>query len=151
MLHERYPLEKLRQMLVPHGSGWHPYPTADDRGAWEGVPVPIRDAILAEADARLGFDWPGLPATLFLEAELQLDLATAYPETAGVSSWRRTVRLDRGEAVTVTDDYALAGTPPPTSASIVTPYKVELGGAGVIGSRERPIGAGRVSGRGRGS
>ncbi len=84
-------------------------------------------------------------------AELQLDLATAYPETAGVSSWRRTVRLDRGEAVTVTDDYALAGTPPPTSASIVTPYKVELGGAGVIGSRERPIGAGRVSGRGRGS
>jgi hypothetical protein len=66
MLAQRYPLEKLRAMLIPHES-WHPFPTAAERGAWESLPPSIRQAHLARGEAALGFAWPALPATLFLE------------------------------------------------------------------------------------
>ena len=38
------------------------------------------------------------------------DIAPAYPEAAGVSSWRRTITLDRGRAVTVRDEADLKKT-----------------------------------------
>lgn len=40
-------------------------------------------------------------------AELSLDIAKSYPEKAGVKSWQRTVRLNRGKNVEVKDVFAL--------------------------------------------
>ncbi len=41
-------------------------------------------------------------------AQLSLDMAKSYPETAGVNSWQRSVRLNRGKNVEVTDVIALS-------------------------------------------
>lgn len=38
---------------------------------------------------------------------LEMDISKAYPEDAGIESWKRTLRLDRGKRVTVTDQYQL--------------------------------------------
>ncbi len=58
--------EKLATLLLPREK-WHPFPTAAERGAWEALP-PADRGILVEAGVRgLGREWPGLPATLFLE------------------------------------------------------------------------------------
>lgn len=40
-------------------------------------------------------------------AELSLDIAKSYPEKAGVNSWQRTIRLNRGRNVEVKDVIAL--------------------------------------------
>ncbi len=40
-------------------------------------------------------------------AQFSLDIAKSYPENAGVSTWQRTVRLNRGKNVTVTDAISL--------------------------------------------
>jgi hypothetical protein len=39
---------------------------------------------------------------------LKLDIAAAYPQTAGLESWTRTVQLDRGNHVEIVDAYSLA-------------------------------------------
>jgi hypothetical protein len=65
-LAERYSVEHLRTSLVPPGN-WHPYPTIDDRDAWNSLPEHQKTAMLADGEALLGTDWPALPATLFME------------------------------------------------------------------------------------
>jgi hypothetical protein len=42
-------------------------------------------------------------------AELQLDIAAAYPKEAGITSWVRTMRLVRGESITISDSFQLDG------------------------------------------
>lgn len=39
--------------------------------------------------------------------ELSLDIAKSYPDQAGVNSWQRTVRLNRGKNVTIKDVFSL--------------------------------------------
>ena len=41
-------------------------------------------------------------------AELSLDISKAYPESAGVNSWKRTVHLNKGKNVDVTDVVTLS-------------------------------------------
>ena len=41
-------------------------------------------------------------------AELSLDIAKAYPESAGVNSWKRTIHLNKGKNVEVNDVISLA-------------------------------------------
>ena len=65
-------------------------------------------------------------------AELRLDIAAAYPKEANVKSWRRTIRLDRGEAVTLTDDYALTKPAREMTLSLMTPCSVEVGRPGSL-------------------
>jgi len=65
-LAERYPLSTLESVLVPL-SEWRPFPQSGDRSAWEGLPRPARDAVLALANQYLECDVPSLPATLYLE------------------------------------------------------------------------------------
>jgi hypothetical protein len=64
MLAEKYPLEKLREILVEE---WHPYPTAEEREAWDGLPDPIRKAYIDRGGGAHAFDWPALTATAFLD------------------------------------------------------------------------------------
>jgi hypothetical protein len=40
-------------------------------------------------------------------ASLSLDIATAYPEEAGVVSWLRTITLDRSDSVVIADEWEL--------------------------------------------
>jgi len=64
MLSERYSLEKLNDLLVAE---WHPFPTAGEREKWEHLPQGIRDAYITRGEKSLGFDWPSLTATSFLD------------------------------------------------------------------------------------
>lgn len=58
--------EKLAPVLLPREK-WKPFPPASDRAAWERLPADDRRALIQAGEARLGADWPPLPATLFLE------------------------------------------------------------------------------------
>jgi len=57
-------------------------------------------------------------------AALVMDLARAYPKEAGIASWTRTVRLERGAAVTVEDVFKLAGDSADIVQSLMTPCEV---------------------------
>ena len=66
MLSERYPIAKLRELLLPR-SDWHPFPTAEERDGWADIMNSVRKAHIACGEAALGYEWPFLPATLFLD------------------------------------------------------------------------------------
>ncbi|MEM7028960.1 MAG: hypothetical protein AAF629_05165 [Chloroflexota bacterium] len=66
MLTQRYPQEKLAEILIPQEK-WHPYPTIEDREGWLSLPMPIQKAQVALAESNLGTTWPELQATRFLE------------------------------------------------------------------------------------
>jgi len=65
-LRELYPQEKIEQVLTPRDS-WHPCPKWSERPAWENLPEPVRKDLIANGEEYLGYAWPDLPATLFLE------------------------------------------------------------------------------------
>ena len=65
-LAELYPQEKIAKVLVPREQ-WRPWPTWEDRRAWEALPEPVRKDLVANGAEYLGYEWPALPATLFLE------------------------------------------------------------------------------------
>ncbi len=46
---------------------WHPFPHISEREAWASLPAEIREIHIARGEAVLDYDWPALPATLFLE------------------------------------------------------------------------------------
>jgi len=66
MLSERLSMDELKAALPVWGA-WHPYPTAEEREPWLALPVPLRSHYVSLGEARLGYAWPALPATLFLE------------------------------------------------------------------------------------
>jgi hypothetical protein len=70
-------------------------------------------------------------------AGLSLDIAGAYPDSAGVRSWKRTVRLERGREVSLTDDYSLAKRHGELYLSLMTPCEAGLDNRGVIVLREK--------------
>jgi hypothetical protein len=61
-LGSRLTAELLGQRLPPPG-GWRPFPPVTDRGAWDAVHPPTREALLAVADAALARPWPLLTAS----------------------------------------------------------------------------------------
>jgi hypothetical protein len=65
-LRELYPREKIEKVLIPRAE-WHPWPTWSERQAWEGLPAPLRQDLIANGEQYLRYPWPSLPATLFLE------------------------------------------------------------------------------------
>ncbi len=66
MLSDGMTSARLKELLIPR-SDWHPYPTVDERDAWEVLPQHVRTDYLGRGEAALGTEWPTLPATLFLE------------------------------------------------------------------------------------
>ena len=70
-------------------------------------------------------------------AELSLDIAGAYPAEAGVSSWKRTIRLNRGREVRVKDDYELTRLDGGMALSLMTPCTVALEEPGRITLKQR--------------
>jgi len=65
-LRELYPREKIERVLIPQEQ-WHPWPNWSDRQAWQSLAEPVRRDLIANGERYLGYKWPDLPATLFLE------------------------------------------------------------------------------------
>jgi len=49
------------------GAAYHPFPTIDERAAWEGVPAEVRARNLAHGEQALAAGWPPLLATQYLD------------------------------------------------------------------------------------
>lgn len=72
-------------------------------------------------------------------AELALNLEAAYPAAAGLAAWRRTLRLERGRRVVVTDAWRFAAAPKTIAFHFLTPRKAMIEPAGTVllaGGRE---------------
>ena len=59
-------------------------------------------------------------------AEISLDLAEAWPAKAGVRAWVRTVVLERGREVRVTDTWDLQSDPESLTLSLLTPCEATV-------------------------
>ena len=66
MLGDRFPIEQVRAVLIPCAV-WNPFPTIEDREAWRSLSEATRAYYLARGAHYLGFSWPSLPATRFLD------------------------------------------------------------------------------------
>lgn len=58
--------ELLNSCILSH-TAYHPFPTADDRPAWEALPEAVRAYAIAQGEQYLDAPWPALPATLYME------------------------------------------------------------------------------------
>jgi hypothetical protein len=82
---------------------------------------------------------------------LSLDIAGAYPDSAGIVEWRRSITLLRGSHVEISDDFVLAGADAEIVLSLLTPSVVDLSTPGLIAlgatsfAGERQAASGRVS------
>lgn len=65
-------------------------------------------------------------------AVFALDIAQAYPASAKVHSWHRTVKLNRGENVEIEDEYELASFVEPFTLHLLTPMEAQSKSAGTI-------------------
>jgi hypothetical protein len=71
-------------------------------------------------------------------AQFDLDIAHAWGPEAGITSWKRTLRLDRERnQVTVRDRYALSKTPGEITLSLMTQAKPDASKPGVLGLAQR--------------
>ncbi len=114
-------------------STYHNLPTIDGAQQQPGEQFAARD-VAYSADAA--------------EARLTLDIAGAYPPEAGLKRWTRSVRLARGQAVIVEDDYELDHAPTSLTMSLLTPAQVALGQPGVIALTPADLPDGRVTASG---
>ena len=65
--------------------------------------------------------------------EFSLDIGKAYPEEAGVESWRRRLRLDReNNEVRILDRYALRKPARKITLTLMTPHAVQRAAAGEL-------------------
>lgn len=65
-LSRKFPLETLKKILTPRAQ-WKPFPTADDRAAWEALPASVRQAHIRAGEAALAREWPHLEAANYLQ------------------------------------------------------------------------------------
>ncbi len=57
-------------------------------------------------------------------AQLKMNIASAYPDEAGVNSWLRTVRLNRGKEVQIVDSFDLKAQSRDIVQSLMTPCEI---------------------------
>lgn len=62
---------------------------------------------------------------------ITLDIAKAYPEEAGVRSWKRTIALNKA-GVSITEDYELASYKEPSCIMLMTTTMPELSKKGIV-------------------
>lgn len=65
-------------------------------------------------------------------AQLQMDIAPAYPEEAQVKSWVRTVRLNRGQSVELTEAFDLRELTGETQLHYLTPMELDVSQPGKV-------------------
>jgi hypothetical protein len=59
-------------------------------------------------------------------AQLQLDIAAAYPKQANVKSWVRTIRLNRGKDIGITENFTLDKPAKEITLTLLTPCKATV-------------------------
>lgn len=114
-------------------SGYHNLPTINGVMQAPGQQFAARDVHYQVSDA---------------QAEMRLDIAGAYPPEAGLQTWQRTIRLERGQGVQIEDTYQLSSAPTTLTMSLLTPCAVDPGTAGQINLSPRPLANGRKAGSG---
>ena len=73
----------------------------------------------------------------YKKGQLKMDIAGAYPDSANVKRWTRTVGIDKKGVVTLTDDYELAQWQAPTRLMFIAAIEPTLtNGAVQIGNRK---------------
>jgi hypothetical protein len=90
-------------------SAFHNLPTVNKAMQMAGRKAAARDVAYAASDD---------------SAELQMDIAPAYPASAGLVSWLRSVRLTRGRNVTIADRATLGRASRDVTLSLMTPCDV---------------------------
>jgi hypothetical protein len=60
-----FPVAELSEMLIAREQ-WRPFPTLQDREAWQALPKPMSTYLVTRGEEALNTPWPGLPATLYL-------------------------------------------------------------------------------------
>ena len=65
-LSRKYSPEVLKKVLLPKAA-WKPYPTLNDRPAWDALPESIRKIHVERGEAMLDAAWPQLSAILYLQ------------------------------------------------------------------------------------
>jgi hypothetical protein len=114
-------------------SAYHNLPTIDGIQQPPGEEFAARD-VDYQADDR--------------QAHFTLDIARAYPPEAGVTHWRRTIRLYSGQSIEVEDAYELDHQPSSISLSLLTPSGVIFDRPGEIRLTQNELPAGRGSAAG---
>ena len=69
-------------------------------------------------------------------AQLKMNIASAYPDEAGVNSWLRTVRLNRGKEVQIVDSFDLKAQSQDIIQSLMTPCEIVRDEPGLLVLRE---------------
>lgn len=62
--------QKFTAELAAHlqaRSAFRPYPTIEERAAWDALPASVRSAHIERGAEALGYAWPALPATRYLD------------------------------------------------------------------------------------
>ena len=97
-------------------SAYHNLPTINDLQQQDGITFAATD-VQYHRDAA--------------SSTLSMDIAKAWPATAGIRHWIRTVRLDN-KAVTISDKYQLQGAPQSLTQSFMTICPVDTNKTGMI-------------------
>jgi len=82
-------------------------------------------------------------------AEFNLDLALAYPPQSHLESWKRSVVLQRGRQVVLTDSYVFELAPASLTLSLMTPCQVDISTPGYVLLSETALVNDRVSASGK--
>ena len=69
LLSRNWGADSLSGVILAPGE-WSPYPSIENRSAWENLPEKIKKACIAAGEEAVGYDWPSLPATVFMEFHL---------------------------------------------------------------------------------
>ena len=121
---ERYTLWTMQ-------SAYHTLPTVNGVQQSPGRTFAARDVHYASDDT---------------QAQFTLDIAGAYPEAAGINTWVRTVALNRGKDIVISDAYDLKSITGDLALNLVTPCEVDAGTPGILRLKEAPLTDGRTSG-----
>ena len=79
-------------------------------------------------------------------ATFSLDIAKAYPPEAEVNAFKRTITLNRGQDITLHDQYDLKKITGDLSLNVLTACTVEASDPGVLSLKEAELADGRTSG-----
>lgn len=66
LLQRRISVDLLRR-AVRGRDAWRPWPAAEDRAAWQALPLELKTSVVTAAEEHLGQSWPLLTASLFLD------------------------------------------------------------------------------------
>jgi hypothetical protein len=114
-------------------SAWHSLPTIDGVMQAAGKCHAAREAVYTQDDA---------------QATFSSDIADAYPDAAGVSSWKRSVTLERGKEIRIHDSYRLTRQVDEIALSLVTPCCVSFEDGRIL-LTENTLSDDRKSGEGK--